>query len=385
MSELATPWRSVAAAFALNGILLGCWASRVPSVIAKFGLSEASFGLLLLLMGVGALVSFPFAGRLADRLGAVRVTRWLAALYLLTLVLVGLAPSVPALGVALFIFGMSHGAMDVTMNSWATEVEAHKGRSVMASFHAMWSLGAGLGAASGFVATSLSVPTGLHFAMLALLATVLFGPFLNTSWQSRVRATQTGDPAFVLPRGPLFLVGFMALGAGLGEGSVTDWSAVYLVDTVGTGESVATLGYAAFSVTMVIMRLCVDSLITRLGPVTVARASGLLAATGCLLTVGIPLLPVALAGFVLMGVGYAAIVPLAFSRAANDPEVPAGQGIASVATLGYGAMLLGPPAIGFVAEATSLRISFLLVGCLALMIAVLAPVLSRPARVTARA
>ncbi len=126
MSDLITPWRSVAAAFALNGILLGCWASRVPSVMSKLALSESAFGLMLLIMGVGALVSFPFAGRLADRLGAVRITRWLALLYLLGLVLVGVAPSVPVLAVALFLFGMSHGAMDVTMNSWATEVEAHK-------------------------------------------------------------------------------------------------------------------------------------------------------------------------------------------------------------------------------------------------------------------
>ncbi len=385
MSDLITPWRSVAAAFALNGILLGCWASRVPSVMSKLALSESAFGLMLLIMGVGALVSFPFAGRLADRLGAVRITRWLALLYLLGLVLVGVAPSVPVLAVALFLFGMSHGAMDVTMNSWATEVEAHKGRSVMASFHAMWSLGAGLGAASGFVATGLEMTTGLHFALLALFAAVVFGPFLRLDWQSRIRTDRPEGPAFVLPRGPLVLVGIMALGAGLGEGSVTDWSAVYLFDTVGTGESVATLGYAAFAVTMVGMRLCVDALITRFGPVAVARASGLIAAAGGVLVVGVPLLPAAIAGFVLMGVGYAAIVPLAFSRAANDPEVPAGQGIASVATLGYGAMLMGPPAIGFVAEATSLRVSFLIIAALALVIALTAPVLSRPGRMAVQA
>ena len=156
-----------------------------------------------------------------------------------------------------------------------------------------------------------------------------------------------------------------------------DWSAVFLADVLGAAESHATLGYAVFSITMVAMRLCVDRLITRHGPRRVALASGLLAASGYLICALSDSLTVALAGFVLMGLGYAAVVPLAFSRAAADPEIPAGQAIASVATLGYGAMLMGPPAIGFIADASSLRISFALVGLFALLIAVLSPVLGR--------
>lgn len=377
MAEIITPWRSVAAAFALNGVLLGCWASRVPAVASGFGLGEAALGLLLLVMGMGALVSFPIAGKLADRFGAVKVTRWIAAVYLVSIALVGLAPVVPALGLALFLFGMCHGAMDVAMNSWAAEVERHMGRSVMSSFHAMWSLGAGLGAAGGFAAASLAAPVSLHFVLTALLAALLFGPFLRIDWTSRVATGGAGDPVFAFPRGALVFVGLIALGAGLGEGAAVDWSAVFLADVLGAAEAHATLGYAVFSVTMVAMRLCVDRLITRHGPRRVAMASGLLAASGYLTCALAGSLAVALAGFVLMGLGYAAVIPLAFSRAAADPEIPAGQAIASVATLGYGAMLLGPPAIGFVADISSLRVSFVLVGLFALLIAALSPVLGR--------
>ncbi len=377
MAGIITPWRSVAAAFALNGVLLGCWASRVPAVASGFGLSEAALGLLLLVMGVGALVSFPIAGKLADRFGAVRVTRWIAAVYLVSIALVGLAPVVPALGLALFLFGMCHGAMAVAMNSWAAEVERHMGRSVMSSFHAMWSLGAGLGAAGGFAAASLAAPVSLHFVLTALLAALLFGPFLRIDWTSRVATGGAGDPVFAFPRGALVFVGLIALGAGLGEGAAVDWSAVFLADVLGAADAHATLGYAVFSVTMVAMRLCVDRLITRHGPRRVALASGLLAASGYLTCALAGSLAVALAGFVLMGLGYAAVIPLAFSRAAADPEIPAGQAIASVATLGYGAMLLGPPAIGFVADISSLRVSFVLVGLFALLIAALSPVLGR--------
>ncbi|PWJ21373.1 MFS transporter [Jannaschia seohaensis] len=377
MPDLVTPWRSVAAAFALNGVLLGCWASRVPAITADFGLDESALGLLLLVMGIGALVSFPVAGKLADRFGAVRVTRWIALVYLVSIALVGLAPAVPTLALALFLFGMCHGAMDVAMNSWGAEVERHMGRSVMSSFHAMWSLGAGLGAAGGFVAASLAAPVSLHFVLAAGLAALLLGPFLRIDWISRTAMGGAGDPVFAFPRGALIVVGLIALGAGLGEGAAVDWSAVFLADVLGAAEAHATLGYAAFSVTMVAMRLCVDRLITGYGPQRVALTSGVLAASGYMLCAVAWTLPVALGSFVLMGMGYAAVIPLAFSRAAADPVVPAGQAIASVATLGYGAMLMGPPAIGFIADASSLRVSFALVGLFALLIAVLSPVLGR--------
>jgi len=377
MSNTVTPWRGVAAAFALNGILLGSWASRVPAVASGFGIDEGALGLLLLLMGVGALVSFPLAGKLADRFGAMRMTSWITAAYLVSIALVGFAPVLPALGLALFLFGMCHGAMDVAMNSWAAEVERHIGRSVMSSFHAMWSLGAGLGAGGGFVATSLAAPVALHFLAAALLSALLLGPFLRLEWTSRTRTRSAADPIFAFPRGALVLVGVVALGAGIGEGAAVDWSAVFLSDVLGASEVNATLGYAVFSATMVMMRLCVDRLIIWHGPRRVALASGLFAASGCHLCAFSGSLPVALAGFVLMGLGYAAVIPLAFSRAAADPDIPAGQAIASVATLGYGAMLMGPPLIGFIADASSLRVSFVLVGLFALLIAILSPVLER--------
>lgn len=379
MPDIRRARLAVSAAFALNGALLGAWASRVPAVRDRFEMSEGTLGLMLLIMGVGALCSFPLAGRLADRRGAYPVTGAIAAVYLVTIVAIGLAPVPLALALALLAFGACHGAMDVTMNSWAAEVERASGRSIMSSFHAMWSLGAGLGAAGGWLATRAGLPLEAHFALTAIAAAVLFGPLVRTTWESRRSAPEANGkakgPIFALPRGALVLVGVMALSAGLGEGAAADWSAVYLSDVVGTDESQAALGYAIFSVTMVAMRLCVDGLITRFGPVVMARASGLFAVAGAALVVGPATLPLTLAGYVLMGMGYAAVIPMAFSRAAADPEVPAGQAIASVATLGYGAMLMGPPAIGFLAEMTSLRLSLALVGAMALCVAVLAPVL----------
>lgn len=381
-ASILTPRRAVAAAFALNGAMLGTWASRVPAIAERFDLGEGGLGLLFLMMGLGALVAFPFAGKAADRAGAARVTRVLTVGLLVAVVFLSLAPSTILLGAAILCFGVVYGGMDVTMNSWAAEVEQHVGRPIMASFHAMWSFGAGAGAAIGFLAVRADLSYTAQFILSALALALLLGPFIATPWSSRQSEPDTGGPVFALPRGPLFLVGIVALSAGLGEGAMADWSAVFLHDVVGTDQSRAALGYAVYSVTMVAMRLCVDSLVERLGPTAVARVGGLAAAVGLALVAGIATFPAALLGFVLMGIGYAAIIPLAFSRAAADPHVPPGQGIAAVATFAYGAVLLGPPSIGFIAEVFSLRLAFLVLGAFAILIAVFAPVLRRAERGT---
>lgn len=156
---------------------------------------------------------------------------------------------------------------------------------------------------------------------------------------------------------------------------MADWSAIFLVEVANANDANAALGYTLFSLAMVLTRLVGDRIIVALGPVSAARLAGLVAASGsALAVVSAEYLPVLL-GFILMGIGYAVVMPLAFSRAANDSRHGQGQAIASVATLGYGGMLLGPPLIGFAAEATSIRFAFLILCGLALAIVVLAKIL----------
>lgn len=374
-------WRAIAAMFALNGALFGLWASRIPAFKASHDLSHAGLGALLLLLAGGAICAFPLAGRLADRYGAARVTKRFAAIKILALLALAAAPNVATLALALFTFGAIHGGMDVTMNAWGAEVERWAKRPQMSSFHAMWSLGAGLGAASGFAAISLGASPLLHFALIGVpLAAGLFW-LGHIPWHSVVAPTTPNSeakPTFSLPKGPLVLVGLLTFGAAMGEGAIADWSAVYLVDTGGAPENWAAMGYAVFSAAMVVMRLLGDRITSATSPQSAARVSGLVAALGAVLTVVFPTPAMMLTGFVLMGFGYALVFPLAFSRAANDPHVSPGRALASTATFGYGGILLGPPLIGFVANATSLRVSFGLLVALALMTALLSGVLKSP-------
>ena len=363
---------AIAAMFILNGALFGIWASRVPAVVEQFSLSHAQLGVLLLAMAAGAVCSFPFAGKSVDRLGAAKITRHVALAYPITLVILPLAPNSTVLGASLFIFGAAHGAMDVAMNSWGAEVERRFEHRMMSSFHAMFSFGAGIGALSGYIAVQAGAGILAHFLVSSALTSAVTIFLASIPWVSDTTMRKDGS-VFAFPSGPLLLVGMVAFCSSLGEGAMADWSAVYLRDIVLAEEGTAALGYAAFSISMVVIRLLGDRITTRLGPVSAARLGGCIAAAGILLAILVPSVATALAGFAMLGIGYAVIMPLAFSRAANDPNVPPGRAISSVATLGYGGMLLGPPIIGFLAGVTNLQMAFGLLAVLAGLIVSIAP------------
>ncbi|MEM7319954.1 MAG: MFS transporter [Pseudomonadota bacterium] len=369
-------WTAVAAVFALNGVLFGMWVSRIPAVQAKLGLSHSALGIVLLFLGAGAVLAFPVTGRFIDRFGAVTVTRIVATSCTLSVLLMGLAPNIYTLALALLIFGAFHGAVDVAMNAWGAEVERDFDRSMMSSFHAMWSLGAGLGAISGALAVWAGLGVITHFTFGAVLFGSLTFVVARIPWESE-KSEFSQSVLFALPKGVLILVGLLSMCAAVGEGVVADWGAIYLRDVAGASESWAAIGFGSFSVAMVIVRLLGDALIRKFGPVASARAGGACATSGALLVLLATAPVTGIVGFTLLGIGFAVIVPLAFSRAANDPNIPPGQALASVATLGYGGMLLGPPIIGFVADLTSLRLSFILLFLLSATILLYAGALRR--------
>lgn len=375
-------WKAVSAAFAFNGFLFGVWASRVPTFKDRFELDPGTLGLLLLALAGGAIVSFPFAGSLSERWGTDRLTVRCAMAYGPSLLFLALAPDVYFLGAALFAFGALHGAMDVAMNGWGARVETALRRSTMSIFHALFSLGAGLGAASGFWAVKLGLGPMAHFAAVAVIGG-LVALFLMVPAQAKSASNNSGSsakPLLMLPSGALLLVGLIAFSVAIGEGAMADWSAVFLHSVIGATEAEAALGYAAFSVTMVMTRLCGGALVERFGPVATTRLSGAIAFAGLMMVLGTDVFWVALAGFALVGVGYAVVMPLVFSRAAADPVIRPGPAIASVATLSYGGMLLGPPVVGFLAQLTDLRLSFAALAMLALLAVALAGQLRIKAR-----
>ena len=370
-------WQAVAGVFTFCGALFGTWASRIPAFKSEFALDAAGLGILLLALAAGAIASFPLAGALSDRLGARWVT-WAAALmYGPALVLLGFASDLSGLAIGLFLFGFLHGAMDVAMNVWGSNVEATLRRPVMSGFHAFFSLGAGIGAGLGGLAANMKLDPSTHLFIAAIIFAVPSLIMLVRSGAYRFEFSQVDRPtisnrAFLLPKGKLFLVGSIAFCVSVGEGAMADWSAVFLREITLASEGAAALGYTVFSATMVITRISGDKIIARFGPVAVVRGSGIVAALGLFIVVYSTVSGVALMGFALVGIGYAVVMPLVFSRAAQDPHMAPGAAVAAVATLGYGGMLLGPALVGLIAHLMGLSFSIFLLGILATCVVLLA-------------
>ncbi|MCB0195607.1 MAG: MFS transporter [Anaerolineae bacterium] len=353
---------AVLAMFFANGALLANWLARIPQIQANLALSEGELGLALMGMAVGVLTALTMAGGLIARFGSRAVTTGGGVLLCLLLPFLGLMPNMIGLWITLFLFGAAMSTMDVAMNAQGVDVERLLKRSVMSSFHAAFSIGGFVGAAIGAGMAFLGVGPALHFVLagaLFLLFIVLISPRLLPV-APKIEPGMT-ESVFQLPARALWPLGAVAFCSSIGEGAMADWSGVYLKTIVGTVDGVAAFGFAAFSITMTIGRLLGDNLAMRFGAANLVRAGGLCAAVGLLLAIILPQVAVVLLGFAAVGAGLSIVVPLAFSAAGNIPNLPSGVGIAGVATIGYAGFLAGPPAIGLLAEATTLRVAMLLV------------------------
>lgn len=365
----------VAAIFFLNGFGFASWVVRIPAVQEKLALSEGPLGIALLGAAVGLLISTPLAGWLVSRLGSrpvVGVTTLLVSLVLLPL---ALAPNLPLLVLANVAGGAAAGALDVSMNAQAVEVEKRYARPIMSSFHAAFSFGGLAGAASGGLVASLGIGVLAHLAGVAVLsaaaAFAAYRPLLPASTDAGGSEKDAG-PAFARPTRELLRLGVISFCVLLGEGAIADWSAVYLHGTLQTGPGFAAAGYAAFSLTMATGRLVGDGLTARLGPARLVRAGAALAAGGLGLALAIEHPFVALFGFACAGAGFSIVFPTALSAAGRTAGTSAGPAIAAVSSLGYLGFLIGPPAIGFVAEAFGLGVALFLVVILSAFIVPLA-------------
>jgi MFS family permease len=362
-SPITTARPAVLAAFFFNGLLLATWVSRIPAIQAKLEMSEGTLGFVLMGISVGVIVALSMAGGLVGRFGSRAVTIGAAIGLCFITPLPALMPSAPALFAALFIFGAFLSTMDVGMNAQAVAVEGMAAKPMMSSFHASFSIGGLAGALIGAAFVALGLGILQHFSLLALLslAAILFsGRYLVQDGGE----VEEGGAIFRLPPRALWGLGAVAFCVAIGEGSMGDWSGVYLADVIGTTEAFAALGFAAFSATMTLGRLAGDWLAVRFSPVNLVRYGGLLASLGLLTAVFARNEYIVLLGFAAVGAGVANGIPLAFSAAGRFPGMSAGAGIAGVATIGYAGFLAGPPFIGLIAEATSLRVAFFLAALL---------------------
>jgi predicted MFS family arabinose efflux permease len=361
---------AVTTIFFTNGVLLANWFARIPDVKQRLDLSEGTLSLALLSVAIGALLAQPTAGWVIGRVGSRVVTAVMALVFCAVVVFPGFAPSLPLLMLVLGLFGAANGALDVAMNAQAAIVERQYGRSIMNSFHALWSVGGLSGAALGGLAASRGVPLGAQFLVAAAAGALCMLCALRGLVPDRGHAA-SHDPAFALPPRALIPMGIVAFAALVCEGAIGDWGAIYLREGLRSTPGVAAAGYTVFALFMATGRFTGDWLTMRFESARFVRASGLLVVAGIALALGSTTPWIAIAGFGLIGAGVSCIFPLIMSAAARTPGLAPGTGIAAMATAGYTGFLIGPPLIGSVAEVASLRGALGVLGIFGLVIVLL--------------
>lgn len=356
--------------FFLNGAIFSSFFARLPAIKADLGASDGELGVALFFATGGLVVAQPLAGALAAKLGA----RWPCliglALYALGLPVAAAAPSVVALAGVLFVMGLANGVLDVAMNVEGVAVERRRSRRVLSSMHAAFSFGGMTGAGVGGVAAAAGLGAEPHLAIVAAL--MLAGGALAATGLPAPHPDRDKGRAFVRPTRRLALLGAVAFCVLLAEGSVTDWSAVYLNEGTGASEGLAAAGLAVFSLTMAIGRLAGDRVAERLSAAVVIRAGTLLAAAGLAVALALAEPAPGIAGYALMGIGLSACFPLVVAASARESGDAEAASIALVSGAGYVGLTAGPATIGLLSDAAGLRQALLLVVALAVVASVLA-------------
>ena len=365
---------AVAAMFMANGFVMGAWAPQIPLLLPRHEITEGTLGLLILVLGLGAVCSMLFAGRLIARFGGRLVLSVFSLALIPALPAVVFSSSIPSLALFMAIFGAMAGCMDVAMNAQAVEIERRLHRAIMSSSHGFWSLGGFFGGSAGSFAIAYLGSETQSLITAGVTAALVFGamPFLLPTAPVK-QTTETPARPHLLPRDAgLWLLGFMAFFSMVPEGAVLDWAAIYLQKELGSDMFRSGLAFAFFAGAMAIMRFAGDSVRNRFGAVRTLRISGLIGAAGLMGGALAPYDWVAILSFAISGLGVANMVPIMFSAAGNRQGIPSAVAISTVTMVGYCGILVAPASIGWVAEHFGFRPTYAGLSLLLVVVALLA-------------
>lgn len=346
--------------FLINGLVNGNWIARIPDLEVFYNISHIELGSILLTQALGCVVAMPIAGYLNNVWGSRKVTIAASLLFLLLSLTLAVIPQLLVAYVVFFLYGIASGSLDISMNGQAVYVERDWGTSIMSSFHAAYSVGMVIGAGTGAIGTWLSVALSLNILVVAILASVL------ALWASRHLIL---DEKFIkeipeskgitLPTKAILPIAIIAFCGMTGEGSLSDWSALYMKEIAETNSTWAALAFGVFGGSMTIGRLFGDNFTNKFGHKMMLIYESILATIGLSIALLIPTPLCSIIGFFIAGIGLSNIVPIAYSLAGNTPNVSPAVGIAMATTIGYSGFFLGPPIIGFLADLYDLRVALI--------------------------
>ena len=334
-------------AFLVAGFGVACWAPLVPFAKNRLLVDNAVLGLLLLCLGMGSLVAMLFTGGLSARYGSRPIIIAAGLGMALFLPLLTLARTPLELGSVLFAFGAALGSLDVAMNIHAIEVERAAQRPLMSGFHGLYSAG-GIGGA-----TLLTSMLSMHLGTLVstLTCSILMALMILVAWPRLLRTRQTQAMQWmIIPRGVVWLLAALACITFLAEGAVLDWGALFIAGAGLVSVAHSGVGYILFSIAMTIGRLSGDAVARHIRDASILFYGSLVAIAGFLVLILAPWAPMAMLGFVIIGLGASNIVPVLFRQGGVQRVMPIGLAVASITMAGYAGVLLGPAAIGLIAK-----------------------------------
>lgn len=345
---------AVSTVFAVCGAAFATWLARVPAVQSQLGLGTDQLAVGLFGLAMGSVVALLGAGALITKVGSRGGVLIGGVVLCGGLPLVAFAPSLPVFVAALVVLGVGNSVLDVSMNAHAARVEEGYGRPIFAGFHAFWNIGGLAGSGADALMEAWHVPVTVHFScagvvLLAVALWVALTGFLGGADRGQ------GEAAFALPSRALIPLGVIAFCGFVAEGAVNSWSAVYLTEVTGAAPALASLGYFAFSITMVAVRLVADRLVSRVGTVRFIQAATVVAVLGFAVVLAAPAPVVTIIGFGVIGLGVAGIVPVAWSVASRKQPDSPGQAVAAVAACGYLGFLVEPVIVGALAHGIGLH------------------------------
>jgi MFS family permease len=358
--------------FFLSGLRFASWASRIPDIQAQLHMSDAALGSVLFALPVGSISGLPISGNLVAKFGSRNMLLVSTLLFPVSMIGIGMVNSSIALALQLYFFGLTGNLMNISVNTQAVSLEALYGRSIMASFHGLWSVGGFSGALIGTLMVSAHLNPLQHFIWVSGIGLALAFCIYPFTLKKETRGKKKGS-LLNKPDPYLLIIGFIAFGSMVCEGTMFDWSGVYFLKVIKTSAHLRSLGYISFMSAMATGRFLGDKLITKFGAKKVLQISGIVIASGLLLAVILPTIVTATVGFLLVGFGVSSVVPLCYAMAGKSKKMAPSLAIATVSSIGFIGFLMGPPLIGYIAQASSLRISFTVIACLGASIYFMAP------------
>jgi MFS family permease len=356
-SRLAT-----AVFFFVSGFGFSSWASRIPTIQQNLHLNEAKLGAVLFALPAGLMCTLPVTGYLLRRFSSRYIMVAGAMLFNIMLCLVGFTQQTWQLVLVLFFFGSSRNLFNISANAQSIGVQAMYDRSIIATFHGIWSVAGFAAATIGSVVVSLSIPPSWHFLTVCIILTGLCLYFFpNTVHQQPQPHERLQKTKFRIPEKALIKLGFICFASMACEGTMYDWSAIYLKKAVHASREMATAGYAVYMVAMMLGRFSGDKMANRIGVKAVLKYSGLFIFAGLLLAAALPYTITVGLGFLMTGFGVSCVVPMVFSMAGKIKHMSGGPAIAGVSTIGYFGFLIVPPTVGFIGEQFNLRWSLALI------------------------